>query len=106
MTDRRPLTAYEQLLWAGACGGEPEIVELCLLRIDRAPSDPWWSQVLRQPMRIWNHGPLDGPGFDRNTYPRCLEVILEHGADPDATDHHGFTALQQVAQPVRRGDDK
>ena len=98
VTDRRHVTAYEQLLWAGACGGEPEIVELCLPRIDRAPSDPWWSQVLRQPMRIWNHGPLDAPGFDRYTYPRCLEVILEHGVDPDVTDHHGFTALQHVAQ--------
>ena len=98
VTDRRHVTAYEQLLWAGACGGEPEIVELCLPRIDRAPGDPWWSQVLRQPMRIWNHGPLAGPGFDRNTYPRCLEVILEQGVTPDVTDHHGFTALQHVAQ--------
>ena len=49
-------------------------------------------------MRIWNHGPLDGSGFDRSTYPRCLELILEHGVDPDVTDHHGFTALQHVAQ--------
>ena len=49
-------------------------------------------------MRIWNHGPLDGPGFDRSTYPRCLEVILAHGVDPDVTDHHGFTTLQHVAQ--------
>ena len=49
-------------------------------------------------MRIWNHDPLDGSGFDRSTYPRCLELILEHGVDPDVTDHHGFTALQHVAQ--------
>ena len=34
----------------------------------------------------------------RSVYPRCLEVILEQGVDPDVTDHHGFTALQHVAQ--------
>ena len=99
VTDRDHVTAFEQLLWAGACGGEPEIIGLCLPRIERAPNDPWWSHVLRQPMRIWNHGPLDGPGgLDRSTYPRCLEMILAHGVDPDVTDHHGFTTLQHVAQ--------
>ena len=45
-------------------------------------------------MRIRNHGPLDALGFDRYTYPRCLE----HGVHPDVTDHRGFTALQHVAQ--------
>ena len=35
VTDRRHVTAYEQLLWAGACGGEPEIVELCRASIVR-----------------------------------------------------------------------
>ena len=99
VTDRDHATAFEQLLWAAACGGEPEIIALCLPRIERAPNDPWWSHVLRQPMRIWNHGPLDGPGgLDRSNYPRCLEVILAHGVDPDVTDHHGFTTLQHVAQ--------
>ena len=49
-------------------------------------------------MRIWNHGPLAGPRFERTTYPRCLELILEHGVDPDVTDHQGFTALQHVAR--------
>ena len=99
VTDRANATAYEQLLWAAACGGEPEIIRLCLPRIERAANDPWWSHILHQPMRIWNHGPLDGPsGLDRSTYPRCLEVILAHGVDPDVTGHHGFTTLQHVAQ--------
>ena len=99
LTDRHDRTAYEQLLWAAACGGEPAIIELCLPLIERPPDDPWWTQILQQPMRIWNHGPLDGPGgLDRSTYPRCLEMILTHGVDPDVTDHHGFTTLQHVAQ--------
>lgn len=108
VTDRRDRTAIEQLLWAAACGGEPAIIESCLPRIERRPDDPWWSDILRQPMRIWNHGPHTGGihaggkhadvGFDRRTYPRCLELLLAHGVAPDVTDHHGFTALHHVAQ--------
>ncbi len=98
VTDRRDRTAYEQLLWAAACGGEPAIIELCLPLIERQSDDPWWSQILQQPMRIWNHGPLDGKGFDRSTYPRCLEMILAPGVDPDVAGHHGFTTLQHTAQ--------
>ena len=99
VTDRTGRTGFEQLLWAAACGGEPEIIALCLPRIERAADDPWWSQILQQPLRLWNHGPLDTPGgLDRSTYPRCLELILAHGVDPDVTDHHGFTTLQHVAQ--------
>lgn len=98
VTDRRDRTAIEQLLWAAACGGEPAIIALCLPGIERRPDDPWWSHVLRQPMRIWNHGPHASGGFDRSTYPRCLELLLAHGVGPDVTDHHGFTALHHVAQ--------
>ena len=98
-TDRTDATPMEQLLWAGACGGDPEIVALCLPYIDRPLDDPWWSNMLEQPLRIWNHGPnrhfLD---LDRSTYARCLEVMLEHGVGPDVTDHHGYTALQHLAQ--------
>lgn len=99
VTDRTDRTPFEQLLWAAACGGEPAIVAPCLPRVERPPDDPWWSAVLRQPMRIWNHGPnAGGGGFDRSTYPRCLQLLLEHGVHPDVTDHHGFTALHHVAQ--------
>lgn len=98
VTDRPDRTAIEQLLWAAACGGEPAIIELCLPRIERRPDDPWWSHILQQPMRIWNHGPHAGGGFDRRTYPRCLQLLLAHGVAPDVTDHHGFTALHHVAQ--------
>ncbi len=97
VTDRVNLTAYEQLLWAAACGGEPEIIELCLPRIERPPDDSWWNHILQQPMRIWNHSPHAGGGFDRSTYPRCLELLLAHGVDPDVT-ARGFTALHHVAQ--------
>lgn len=100
VTDRTDRTPFEQLLWAAACGGEPAIMALCLPRVERPRGDPWWCGVLRQPMRIWNHAPNNagGGGFDRSTYPRCLQLLLEHGVDPDVTDHHGATALHHVAQ--------
>ncbi len=98
VTDRTGRTPFEQLLWAAACGGEPAIITLCLPRVDLPRDDPWWCAVLRQPMRIWNHAPNAGGGFDRSTYPRCLQLLLEHGVDPDVTDHHGATALHHAAQ--------
>ena len=91
-------TPIEQLLWAAACGGDPEIVAICLPHIDRALTDPWWSDILEQPLRIWNHGSHRvGVEFDRSTYPRCLQILLEHGVDPDVTDHHGYTVLHDLA---------
>ena len=65
VTDRTDTTTIEQLLWAAARGGEPEIIAICLPRIDRALDDPWWSNILRQPLRIWNHGPMDSPPASR-----------------------------------------
>lgn len=46
-----------QLLWGGACGGDPEIVRMALAHIDWPPTDPRWFYMAEQPMRIWNHGP-------------------------------------------------
>ena len=97
-TDRTETTPMEQLLWAAACGGDPEIVAMCLPHIDRALTDPWWSNILEQPLRIWNHGSHRvGVEFDRSTYPRCLELLLDHGVDPNVTDHHNYTALHDLA---------
>ena len=53
-------------------------------------------------MRIWNHCPLDGSGFDRYTYPRCLEVILEHGVEPDAKAWATGKGHDDLAAPLRR----
>ena len=97
-TDRTETTPMEQLLGTAACGGDPEIVGMCLPHIDRAPTDPWWSDILQQPLRIWNHGPNRATlEFDRSTYARCLELLLDHGVDPNVTDHHGYTALHNLA---------
>ncbi len=88
----------EKMLWAAACGGDPEIVAMCLARIDRAPDDPWWAVILLQPMRTWNHGyHRRHSGFDRSTYTQCLGLLLQHGINPDVTDQRGFTTLHDLA---------
>jgi len=70
----------EELLWAGACGGDPEIVRLALDRVDWARDDPRWFDILEQPLRIWNHGSGDWANleWDRATYVECFRLILQH----------------------------
>ncbi len=88
----------EKMLWAAACGGDPEIVAMCLALVDRAPDDSWWAVILLQPMRTWNHGyHRRHSGFDRSTYTQCLDLLLQHGINPDVTDQRGFTALHHLA---------
>ena len=88
----------ENMLWGAACGGDPEIVAMCLARIDRAPDDSWWAVILLQPMRTWNHGyHRRHSGFDRSTYTQCLGLLLQHGINPDVTDQRGFTTLHDLA---------
>jgi ankyrin repeat protein len=88
----------EKMLLAAACGGDPEIVAMCITRINRSPEDPWWAEILLQPMRTWNHGyHRRHSGFDRSTYTKCLHLLLQHGVDPDVTDQRGFTALHDLA---------
>ncbi len=90
----------EELLWAGACGGDPEIVQMCLPRIQREPDDPWWASILGQPTRIWNHQALHTNNkLDRSTYPDCMRLILQHGVHPDVGSEDGSTVLHHIAGP-------
>ncbi len=93
-------STVQQLLWGAACGGEPEIVQLCLERIDWPREDPRWFGVLEQPLRIWNHGPgtrVDPGGtMDRSTYPVCFGLILRR-ADPNIVGKFGCRMLHRVA---------
>jgi ankyrin repeat protein len=74
MFEGKPLA--EELLWAGACGGDPEIVRMALELVDWPRDDPRWFGVLEQPLRIWNQE------LDRSTYIACFRQILEH-CDPN-----------------------
>ena len=73
----RPLA--EELLWAGACGGDPEIVREALKRVDWARDDRRWFDILEQPLRIWNHGSghWTNAEWDRGTYVECFRQVLQ-----------------------------
>jgi len=87
------------LLWAAACGGEPDIVQMCLPKLPWASNDRRWYPILVQPLRIWQHSPVsERPEcFDRSTYPACLKLILAHGVDVNVTGKFGQTLLHAIA---------
>ena len=95
----------EQLLWGGACGGDPEIVRMALERVDWARDDPRWFTIVEQPLRTWTHGSI-GEAWDKTTYLTCFRLLLER-CDPDIrgrpTDggQFGLTTLHNI---VARGD--
>ena len=95
MFEGKPLA--EELLWAGACGGDPEIVRIALDLVGWSREDPRWFEILEQPLRVWN-----GDTFDRGTYLTCFQLILRH-CDPNlrgrTTESGGFglTILHSIA---------
>lgn len=89
------------LLWGGACGGDPEIVRLCLERIDWPRADPRWFEILDQPIRLWNHGPghwvpSGAAALDRSTYLQCFRLVLER-TEPNLVGRFGTTMLHRIA---------
>jgi ankyrin repeat protein len=98
-------TLAAQLLWGGACGGDPEIVRMALEQIDWARDDPRWFTMLEQPLRTWTHGSAC-ENWKRDTYLTCFRLLLER-SDPNLrgrpTDdgQFGLTILHSI---VARGD--
>jgi ankyrin repeat protein len=91
-------TLPEQLLWGAACGGDPEIVRMALVRVDWPRDDPRWFGILEQPLRIWRHGSI-GANWDRRTYLTCFRLVLER-CDPNIrgrVNDLGMTILHSVA---------
>lgn len=87
-----------ELLGAAACGGDIDLVGLCLRHIDWAPDDPRWFGILTEPTRIWpccifrKHR-----DFDRSIFPRILEMLLKHGADPNVKGRRETSLLHHMA---------
>jgi hypothetical protein len=90
-------TLAKQLLWGGACGGDPEIVRMALERVAWPRDDPRWFGMLEQPLRIWNHGTI-GAHWDRATYLACFQLLLNR-CDPNlrGRESFGLTILHSVA---------
>lgn len=94
----------EELLWAGACGGDPEIVRMALEQIDWPRDDPRWFHILEQPLRFWNHSDRhwSNPDWDRRDYLECFRLIV-NCCDPNIRGRirdrgeFGLTILHSVA---------
>ncbi len=88
----------EELLWSAACGGDPETVKRALEHIDWPRQDRRWYRMLEQPLRMWNHmGTFwENTDFDRTTYRRCLELLLER-CDPNVEGRFGMCILHDLA---------
>ncbi len=61
-------------------GGDSELIRLCLPLITRACDDSFWTQVLLTAQ-----------------LPDGLQLLIEHGIDPNAVDDSGYTALHHLA---------
>jgi ankyrin repeat protein len=97
-------TVSEQLLWGGACGGDPEIVRMALEQVDWPRDDRRWFSILEQPLRIWNHGSQFWANneWDRSTYLTCFRLVLaccDANIRGRLNDGHpfGLTILHSVA---------
>ena len=88
----------EELLWSGACGGDPGIVSMALARTDWPADDGRWYRMLEQPLRLWNHMPSfwANEAFDRSTYLTCFELVLRR-SDPNVVGRFGMVILHDLA---------
>jgi ankyrin repeat protein len=87
------------LLWGGAFGGEPAIVKMCLGKLTWPLDDPRWLRLMTAPLALGNHAPhSEHPElYDRSTYPECLRLILQHGANVNIIDRRGATLVHAIA---------
>jgi hypothetical protein len=112
LSSGQPRSETEALLWAAARGGSPEIMALCLPRINLKADDPRWFDLLVQPLKIGTWNPFRTfHNVDRSNYQVCLRLMLEHGASPNVAGPLGRRLLHDVAaapapgsrDPVRAG---
>jgi ankyrin repeat protein len=95
--------AAQELVFAGASGGDLDLVRFALPMVDLARDDPKWFGALEGALRMWNHGSGHWchPEWDRTTYLECFRLILQRcdpnlrGREPDKG-QSGFTVLHIV----------
>jgi len=69
-----------QLLWSATHNGDLEIVRMCLPHIPWNPNDTSWDYVMLH-----------------CTSPECLDLILQHGVNPDVAEEGDPTTLHHIA---------
>lgn len=95
---RNDPTIAEKLLWAAGCGGDPNIVGMCLRQLDWEPDDRRWFSLLEQPLRLWRTNPhRKFRDFDRTVYPEIFRMILDHGVSPNLVGRFGYRLAHHMA---------
>jgi ankyrin repeat protein len=88
----------KDLLWAAGCGGDLNIIGMCLRLLDWAPDDERWFSLLEQPLRLWRSGPhRKFRDFDRSVYPEIFAMILDHGVSPNLVGRFGYRLAHDLA---------
>lgn len=88
----------EKLLWSAGCGGDPNIVGMCLRQLDWDPDDSRWFSLLEQPLRLWRTNPhRKFRDFDRTVYPEIFRMILDHGVSPNLVGRFGYRLAHHLA---------
>jgi ankyrin repeat protein len=88
----------EKLLWAAGCGGDPNIVGMCLRKLDWKPDDSRWFSLLEQPLSLWRVSPhRKFRDFDRSVYPEIFRMILDHGVSPNLVGRFGYRIAHDLA---------
>ena len=88
----------EKLLWAAGCGGDPNIVGMCLRQLEWAPDDSRWFGLLEQPLRLWRTQPHRRfRDFDCSVYPEIFRMILDHGVSPNLVGRFGYRLAHDLA---------
>ncbi|MBT5832362.1 MAG: hypothetical protein HOH77_19395 [Candidatus Latescibacteria bacterium] len=88
----------KDLLWAAGCGGDINIVGMCLKQLDWKPDNSRWFSLLEQPLRLWRANPhRKFRDFDRSVYPEIFRMILDHGASPNLVGRYGYRIAHSLA---------
>lgn len=71
---------------------------MALERVHLPKGDSRWNGLLQAPLGFWNHwiGPWCHPEWDRSTYLKCFQMILEKCGPPNAALNCGSTILHQI----------
>lgn len=98
----RDASERRDLLWSAILAGNIDVVEMGL-RDNPQLDDAKWFDLLEQSVRGWRLGNLkiNNEGFDRRNYITILDMLLEHGIDPNLRnprdERFNFTILHHLA---------
>lgn len=87
----------KDILWGSACGGNPDVVSMCLQLLDWPRNDRRWFGLLVQPLRMWQYGGhRKFQDHDRTKFVRCLELMLDSGISTNIVGQFGYRLLHHL----------